>query len=80
MNRHNRRKAEAQARRKPRIDGEHNYLTPIFEAIANEQPDRGRLTIVNISHDDWCEVYRGELCNCNPEISFQPLGKPEELQ
>ena len=76
MNRRARRAAGARAHRKPRTPGEHNYFRPYIEATAKAMKDglveRGRVTIANISHDEWCGIYRGELCNCDPEISFQP--------
>ena len=83
MNRHDRRKADAQARRKPRIESEHNYFRPYLEATTKGLEDgtieRGRVTIINVHHDEWCGIYRSELCNCDPEIDLQPLARPEEI-
>jgi hypothetical protein len=32
----------------------------------------GRLTDVDICHDDWCRIYQGGYCNCDPEIHLRP--------
>ena len=84
MNRRMRRQAQAQTRkREPRVPGEHNYLRLLAEATAEAVEsglmERGRVTLTNIWHDDWCEIYRGGVCNCDPEIEFQPLARPEEI-
>ncbi len=79
-----RRKAEAQARkREPRVPGVHNYLKPLLEATAEAMEtglmERGQVTITNVRHDKWCDVYSGGVCNCDPEIEFQPLVRAGEI-
>jgi hypothetical protein len=27
---------------------------------------------VNVYHDDWCRVYRGGYCDCDPEVEVRP--------
>ncbi len=46
----------------------HNYLKKIerLERAGKLNP-RG-FTRVNVSHDSWCEIYRGGCCNCDPDI------------
>jgi hypothetical protein len=34
---------------------------------------RGRVTIANVAHDDWCPRLRGGLCRCEPEIAYETL-------
>ena len=39
--------------------------------------ERGRLSgvslgLVDIYHDDWCGIYRGGYCDCDPEVELQP--------
>jgi hypothetical protein len=34
---------------------------------------RGRVTIANVFHDDWCPKLRGGLCRCDPEITYETL-------
>jgi hypothetical protein len=29
--------------------------------------------MTDVCHDDWCGIYRGRYCNCNPEIRFYPV-------
>jgi hypothetical protein len=24
-----------------------------------------------IAHDNWCKIYKGKPCNCNPDISVE---------
>ena len=84
MNRHERRKTQSQTSgRKPRVPGEHNYLAPFLKATSEAMEtglvERGRVTITNVWHDEWCDIYSGGFCNCDPRIEFQPLARPEEI-
>jgi hypothetical protein len=29
----------------------------------------GSINMLNISHDDWCGIFKGRACDCDPEIS-----------
>ena len=52
-----------------------NYEAKMF-AFAQEHPEiRGGVHHVNCLHDEWCDIYRGRPCNCNPEIEY---GGPHE--
>ncbi len=84
MSKHKHRKAQAQVRkREPRVPGVHNYLEPLFKATSEEIEsgllERGRVSITNVRHDSWCDIYGGGVCNCDPEIESQPLARPEEI-
>ena len=84
MNKHKRHKAQAQVRkREPRVPGVHNYREPLFKAISEAIEagllERRQVSITNVRHDSWCDVYHGGVCNCDPEIEFQPLPRPEEI-
>ena len=79
-----RRKAQAQTRkREPRVPGLHNYLELIFKAASEAMEsgllERGRVSITNVRHDSWCDIYSGGVCNCDPEIESQLLARPEEI-
>ena len=56
----------------PEVDGEElrrqkgNYVPLVLAAAAKAKP--GLLTHVHIYHDDWCGVYKGRPCDCNPEV------------
>ncbi len=54
-----------QARKEPP-----RYLGPLLEKYeSGEYPlVKGALTHVEIQHDDWCQIFNGGQCNCNPEI------------
>jgi hypothetical protein len=29
-----------------------------------------------VAHDNWCGVFRGEVCNCNPEVTLLEVHDP----
>ena len=76
-----RRKAQAQVRkREPRVPG---VLEPLFKATSEAMEsgllERGRVSITNVRHDSWCDIYGGGVCNCDPEIESQLLARPEAI-
>jgi hypothetical protein len=50
----------------------HNYFPKLMKFIEQHQLPRGCISNVDICHDDWCRVYRGGYCNCDPEIKLWP--------
>lgn len=52
-----------------------SYEKKLAEEMANNplvgQP--GTVTVVNISHDSWCNHFNGGECNCNPDMDYQPV-------
>lgn len=46
----------------------HNYLKIIENMYANGAFKPGVLSNVEAQHDDWCDIYKGGFCNCNPDI------------
>ena len=42
-----------------------NYVKKVRESI--EMPTQG-VHHVSILHDDWCGIFNGEACNCDPDI------------
>lgn len=28
----------------------------------------GKISALDVAHDDWCDLYSGNLCNCDPTI------------
>ncbi|MFA5166575.1 MAG: hypothetical protein WC449_04780 [Candidatus Paceibacterota bacterium] len=48
---------------------EHNYKNKMLNMIKTGKIkcDVG-LSMYDIFHDDWCDVYTGGFCNCNPDI------------
>ena len=47
---------------------EHNYLTKIKKLYAEGKIPSASLSNVDIYHDDWCAIYRGGLCDCDPDV------------
>jgi hypothetical protein len=76
MNRHDRRRATAKARRGHRTGYRHRLLG-VSGLLADKF--RGRMVIANIEHDAWCDHYRGRECSCVPDISLVPDGGGEVL-
>jgi len=53
-----------------------NYMVKILEGY-QEHPEwymPGKLVRLHIFHDEWCAIYEGGACNCNPDI------KPELME
>jgi hypothetical protein len=38
-------------------------LTHAPEAVAS-----GGVTQIDVAHDDWCAIFRGNPCNCSPTV------------
>ncbi len=46
----------------------HNYYKKLMKLHAQGKLPTVGLHEVDICHDDWCRVYRGGYCNCEPDI------------
>lgn len=44
-----------------------DYLAALV-AHFQKAPLEGGVTHVEVRHDDWCRVFKGRRCNCNPTI------------
>ncbi|RYX81057.1 hypothetical protein EON83_25870 [bacterium] len=47
---------------------QHNYLKHLFDLHASELKE-GTVTTVAVAHDDWCQIFKGGKCNCNPTLT-----------
>jgi hypothetical protein len=47
----------------------HNYEKKIL--AAGLTTPRGSASTFDVLHDDWCDIYRGGFCNCDPEIRMR---------
>lgn len=65
MNRHERRRADKIARENRFY---HDYIRHLPRIPINAPYERGRLYHTVSFHDDWCAIYSGGACNCNPNI------------
>ena len=50
----------------------HNYLKKLQRLqLEGKVPiEQGKSYDTKVAHDDWCNVYKGGECNCDPDISF----------
>jgi hypothetical protein len=53
----------------------HNYYEKLMKLVEESKVPPGQVTNVDICHDDWCGIYEGGYCNCEPEI--KPWPRPE---
>ena len=51
---------------------EPNYLEKLRRLIAEGKILAGEITNVVVAHDAWCSIYRGEPCDCDPDIHLMP--------
>jgi hypothetical protein len=50
----------------------HNYWEKLLRFVEQWPLPPGRITEVDVCHDDWCAIYQGGYCNCDPEIKLRP--------
>ena len=50
----------------------HNYYKKLMQLYGQGKIPTTSLTEVDIYHDDWCKVYKGGYCNCDPDIKLRP--------
>lgn len=46
----------------------HNYYKKLMSLVRKEKIGAGEIHDVDIVHDDWCAIFSGRYCNCNPDI------------
>ena len=49
----------------------HNYIRKLRRLQKQGKIPKGEVTDVDIAHDDWCKIFTGGYCNCNPEITLR---------
>jgi len=49
----------------------HNYEKKIIQLQAEGKlpAERGKVYDFKVAHDDWCRVYNGGECNCDPDMT-----------
>ena len=53
----------------------HNYMKKLLKLQAEGKLPKVGIHDVSVAHDDWCQVYKGGYCNCDPDIKLRkPLG------
>jgi hypothetical protein len=59
---------------------ENNYQVRLLDLLESGELVRlepGQLKQINIYHDDWCAIFHGGACNCNPEVVADIDGQQE---
>ena len=51
---------------------EHNYLRKLLRMREQGLFPASGVASVRISHDDWCDIFTGGACNCEPLIKAEP--------
>jgi hypothetical protein len=49
----------------------HNYYPKLIALYEQGKIPTKSLTEVDIYHDDWCAIYGGGHCSCDPEIKLR---------
>ena len=48
-----------------------NYMRKMQKLVKGRPEFRGKLSIVDIYHEDWCAALKGEGCNCDPDLEMR---------
>jgi len=51
--------------------GEHNYIKKLLAMREQGLFPASGAASVRISHDDWCDIFTGGACNCEPLIEVR---------
>jgi hypothetical protein len=54
----------------------HNYYKKLLKLYKAGKLRAASLSLVDIYHDDWCGIYHGRYCNCDPDIKIRPSRTP----
>lgn len=54
----------------------HNYFAKVMALTATVE--RGKVYVVTVAHDDWCAIYGGGYCNCDPDVTARPFGATDD--
>lgn len=64
-------KSATTSRPDPTPGAPHNYLRALPRWVAANPPAPGRLTEVETLHDDWCGIFHGHRCHCEPAFRWR---------
>jgi hypothetical protein len=51
-----------------------SYQQKIVGLMESGKLERGQTCHIHVYHDDWCGIFKGLDCNCNPDITPVKLG------
>jgi hypothetical protein len=46
----------------------HHYHAKVAALMKDMPPG---VASIRVAHDDWCGVYQGKRCNCDPEVGLE---------
>jgi hypothetical protein len=52
-----------------------NHSEKVKRLLAGRELAVGGYTEIEIVHDDWCAIFAGQDCDCNPDVSIRGTGK-----
>ena len=58
----------------PDRPGEPNFVRKLRGLVRRCVRKVGELSYVDIAHDDWCAIYGGGVCDCDPDIIDRSTG------
>ena len=50
----------------------HNYFRKLIALWEQGKIPEGRLTDVEVAHDNWCGIHEGGCCDCDPDVRVIP--------
>jgi hypothetical protein len=57
------------SKKKNRKDRSANYRNKVIQkAQPLLQDDKMKDAFLVVFHDDWCGIFKGSACNCNPDV------------
>jgi len=48
----------------------HEYMRRLNKAISDAIIDKGSVAQAIVEHDNYCGIYKGAECNCDPDITI----------
>ena len=57
----------------------HNHIRKIMALVQKGalRAEPGSIQSIDVAHDDWCKIFDGGLCQCDPDVRLkwtQPAG------
>ena len=52
-----------------------NYIKKVIEESKKIDFTKPAVHHMDIFHDDWCAIFQGKPCNCNPDVKLLPSDK-----
>ncbi len=48
-----------------------NYIPKVLALSLAATLEPGTVSAILVTHDDWCAIYRGGCCDCDPDVSIK---------